>query len=128
LEKSTFLRGERDAWVACDDERAAREAAEGELMKECEVSAELRQKCSDLVTEAREAREKVAPLEKRVGNLTWESQEQSAAAERYKGEVTRLEALLAEKDLALNQNQANLSTAQGEVVLWHRSSKLVIGF
>jgi hypothetical protein len=117
LEKSTFLRGERDAWVACDDERAAREAAERELMKECEVSAELWQKCSDLVTEAREAREKVAPMEKRVGNLTWESQEQSAAAGRYEGEVARLEALLAEKDLALNQNQANLSTAQGEVVL-----------
>ena len=97
--------------MACDDERAAREAAEGELTKECEVSAELRQKCSDLVTEAREAREKVAPLEKRVGNLTWESQEQSAAAERYKGEVARLEALLAERDLVLNQSQADLSVA-----------------
>jgi len=42
LEKSTFLRGERDAWAACDDEKATREAAEGELMKECEISAELR--------------------------------------------------------------------------------------
>ena len=66
LEKSTFLRGERDAWVACDDEKAAREAAEGELMKECEISAELRQKCSALATEAQEAQEKVGPLEKRA--------------------------------------------------------------
>jgi len=41
LEKSTFLRGEWDAWAACDDEKAAREAAEGELTKECEISAEL---------------------------------------------------------------------------------------
>ena len=61
LEKSTFLRGERDAWAACDDEKAAREAAEGDLAKECEISAELRQLCSALATEAREAREKVAP-------------------------------------------------------------------
>ena len=122
LEKSIFLRGERDAWAACDDERAAQEAAEGELAKECEVSAELRQKCSDLATEAREAREKVAPLEKRVSDLTQESQEQIAAAKRYKGEVARLEALLAKKDLVLNQTQADLSAAQCEVVLWHRSS------
>ena len=84
LEKSTFLRGERDAWAACDDEKAAREATEGELAKECEISAELRQKCSALATEAQEAREKVAPLEKRVGDLTQESEEQRAAAERYK--------------------------------------------
>ena len=103
LEKSTFLRGEWDAWAACDDEKAAREAAEGELTKECEISAELQKKCSALVTEAREAREKVAPQEKRVGDLTQESQEQRVAAEWYKGEVARLEALLAEKDLALNQ-------------------------
>ena len=43
-------------------------------------------------------------------------------AEGYKGEVARLEALLAEKDLALNQAQADLSAAQSEVVCWHRSS------
>jgi len=73
-------------------------------------------------TEAREARESVAPLEKRVSDLTAESQEQRAAAERYKGEVARLEALLAEKNLALNQSQVNLSAAQGEVARWHRSS------
>ena len=97
--KSVFLRGERDAWATCDNEKAAREAAEGELTKECEISTELRQKCSDLVTEAREAQEKVAPLEKRVSDLTLESQEQSAAAERYKGKVTRVEALLTKKDL-----------------------------
>jgi hypothetical protein len=42
LEKSTFLHGEWDAWAACDDEKAAQEVAEGELAKECEVSAELR--------------------------------------------------------------------------------------
>ena len=47
-----FLHGERDAWAACDDEKAAREAAEGELMKECEVSAELRLKCLALATES----------------------------------------------------------------------------
>jgi len=117
-----FLRGERDAWAACDDEKAAREAAEGELMKECEISTELRQKCSALATEAREAREKVAPLEKRVSDLTRESQEQRAAAEGYKGKVARLEALLAEKDLALNQAQADLSVAQSEVARWHRST------
>ena len=121
LEKSTFLRGERDAWAAYDDEKAAREAVEGELVKECEISFELRQKCSALATEAREAQEKVALVLKRVGDLTQESQEQRAAAEGYKGEVSRLEALLAEKDLALNQAQADLSAAQGEVALWHRS-------
>ena len=63
-------------------------------------------------------------MEKRVSDLTLESQEQSAAAERYKGEVARVEALLAEKDLALNQAQASLAGAQGEVVLWHRSSEV----
>ena len=106
-----FLHGERDARAACDNEKAAREAAEGELTKECEICAELRQKCSDLAIEAQEAREKVAPLEKRVSDLTLESQEQCAAAERYKGKVARVEALLAEKDLALNQTQADLSAA-----------------
>ena len=75
-----------------------------------------------LATEAREAREKVAPLEKRVSDLTQESQEQRAAAERYKAEVARLEALLAEKDLALNQTQADLAAAQSQVARWHRSS------
>ena len=72
-------------------------------MKECEISVELRQKCSTLATETREARDKVAPLEERVGVLTQESEVQKVAAERYKGEVARLEALLAEKDLVLNQ-------------------------
>jgi len=47
-----------------------------------------------------------------------ESQEQRATAERYKGDVARLEALIAEKDLS----QVDLSAAQGEVVHWHRSS------
>jgi len=111
LEKSVFLRRERDAWAACEDEKAAREAAEGELVKECEISAELQQKCSALATEAREAREKVAPLEKRVSDLTQESQEQRAAVEGYKGEVARLKDLLVEKDLALNQSQVDLSAA-----------------
>ena len=106
-----ILRRERVAWVACKNEKAAREAAEGELAKECEISAELRQKCSALATEAREAREKVAPLEKRGSDLTLESQGQRATTERYRGEVTQLEALLAEKDLVLNQAQADLSTA-----------------
>ena len=73
LEKSVFLRRERDAWAVCENEKAAREAAEGELARECEISAELRQKCSDLATEAREAQEKVAPLEKRVSDLILES-------------------------------------------------------
>ena len=114
LEKSVFLHREHDAWAAYDNEKATREAAEGELAKECEISVELRQKCSALVVEAREAQEKVAPLEKRVSDLTLESQEQGAAAERYKGEVARLEALLAEKNLVLNQAQANLSAAQGK--------------
>ncbi|XP_021303830.1 myristoylated alanine-rich C-kinase substrate-like [Sorghum bicolor] len=86
LEKSVFLRRERDAWASYENERAAREAAEGELTRECEISAELRQKCSALASEARKAREKVAPLEKRVGDLTQESEEQKAAAEGYKGE------------------------------------------
>jgi len=61
-------------------------------------------------------------LEKRVGDLTQESEEQRAAAERYKGEVARLEALLAEKDHALNQTQADLAAAQSQVVRWNRSS------
>ena len=75
LEKSAFLHRERDAWATCENERAAREAAEGELVKECEISAELQQKCTALATEAREAREKVAPLEKRVGDLAQDSEE-----------------------------------------------------
>ena len=65
---------------------------------------------------------KGCPLEKRVSDLTQESEEQRAATERYKGEVTRLEALLAEKDLALNQTQADLAAAQSQVAHWHRSS------
>jgi len=69
LEKLTFLRGERDAWAACDDEKVAREAAEGELAKECEISAELRQKCSALATEAQEAQEKVTPWRRGSGTL-----------------------------------------------------------
>jgi chromosome segregation ATPase len=122
LEKSVFLCKERDAWTTCENKSAAREAAEGELAKECEISAELRQKCTALTTETREAQEKVAPLEKRVGDLTQESEEQRAAAEGFKGEVARLEALLAEKDLALNQARADLSAAQNEVARWHWSS------
>jgi len=55
--------------VSFENERAAREAAEGELAKECEISAELRQKCSALASEAREAWDKVAPLEERIGVL-----------------------------------------------------------
>ena len=51
-EKSNFLRRERDAWVAWPNESAAWEAAEGELAKECEVSADLRRKCSRLETKA----------------------------------------------------------------------------
>jgi len=122
LEKSVFLRRERDAWTTCENERTAREAAEGDLTKECEISAELRQKYTALATEVREAREKVAPLEKRVGDLTHESEERRTVAEGYRGEVARLEALLAEKDLTLSQAQAELSTAQSEVVHWHQSS------
>ena len=121
-EKSVFLRREKDAWASFEKKRAAREAAEGELAKECEISAELRQKCSALATEAREARDKVAPLEERIGVLAQESEVQKAAAERYKGEVARLEALLAEKDLALNQTQADLAAAQSQVANWHQSS------
>jgi len=122
LEKSVFLRKERDAWAICENERAYREADEGELAKECEISTELQQKCTALATEAREAREKVTPLEKRVGDLAQESEVQRAAAERYKAEVARLEALLAEKDLALTQTRADLAAAQSEVARWHRSS------
>jgi len=40
---------------------------------------------------------------------------------RYKGEVARLEALLTEKDLALNQTQADLAAAKCQVTRWHRS-------
>jgi len=65
---------------------------------------------------------KGCPLEKRVGDLTQESEEQRAATERYKGEVARLEVLLTEKDLALNQTQADLVVAQSQVARWNRSS------
>ena len=41
LEKSVYLPRETDAWATCENEKAAREAAEGELRKECEISAEL---------------------------------------------------------------------------------------
>ena len=88
--KSVFLCREKDAWASFEKERTAREATEGELAKEYEISAELRQKCSALATEAREARDKVAPLEERVGVLAQESEAQRAAAEGYKGEVARL--------------------------------------
>jgi len=47
------------------------------------------------MTEAREAQEKVASLEKRVSDLVLKSQERSTATERYKGKVTRVETLLA---------------------------------
>ena len=98
-EKSDFLRRERDAWVAWQDERAAREAAEGELAKECEVFTDLWRRCSGLETEARDAQAKVAPLEKRVSDLVLESQERNATAERYKGKVTRVETLLTQRTL-----------------------------
>jgi len=62
-----FLRREKDAWVSFEKERAAREAAEGDLAKECEISADLRQKCSALAAEAREARNKVAPWRRGSG-------------------------------------------------------------
>jgi len=91
-------------------------------VRECEVSAELRQKCSALATEAREARDKVAPLEERIGVLARESEAQKAAAEGYKGEVARLEALLAERDLAPNQTRADLDGALSQVARWHQSS------
>jgi chromosome segregation ATPase len=41
LEKSVYLPRETDAWATCENEKAAREAAEGELRKECEISAQL---------------------------------------------------------------------------------------
>jgi hypothetical protein len=102
LEKSSFLQRERDAWAVWQNERAAREAAEGERAWQCEICTNLRQNCSGLDTEAWEAWEKVAPLEKRVSDLVLESQERNTAAERYKGEVTQVETLLAQRDLALN--------------------------
>ena len=46
---------------------------EGELAKECEITADLWRRCSDHEIEARDARAKVAPLEKRVSNLVQES-------------------------------------------------------
>ena len=70
--------------------------AEGVLAGECEISIELWRKCSDLSAETREDREKVAYFEKRVSDLVLESQEQNTATERYKGEVTRVETLLAQ--------------------------------
>ena len=76
--------------------------AEGEFAKECEVSAELRRRCSGLKIEAQDAWAKVIPLEKRVSDLILESQERNTTIERYKGEVTRVETLLTQRDLALN--------------------------
>ena len=64
-----FLHREQDAWAACDNEKAAREAAEGELVKECEISVELRQKCSELVTEAQEAWGRLLPWRKGSATL-----------------------------------------------------------
>ena len=74
------------------------------------------------VIEAREAWDKVAPLEERIGVFAQETEVQKAAAEGYKGEVARLEALLAEKDLALNQAQTDLAGALSQVARWHQSS------
>ena len=48
-----------------------------------------------------------------ASDLVLESQERNAATERYKGEVTRVETLLAQRDLALNQAQKDLTEAQG---------------
>ena len=54
-------------------------------MKVCEVSADLQRRCSTIETEAREAREKVAPLEKRVSDLVQESLEWNATTENRPG-------------------------------------------
>ena len=89
----------------------------------CEISTELWRKSSDLATKAREAREKVAPLEKRVSNLVLESEERNTAVERYKGKVTRVETLLIQRDLALDQVQVDLFEVQGQVSLWHRRAE-----
>ena len=62
------------------------------------------------------------PLEEKIGVLAQETEAQKAAAEGYRGEVARLGALLAEKDLALNQAQTDLSGALSEVARWHQSS------
>ena len=122
-EKSVFLCREQDAWVAKQYEKAALEAAEGELVKECEVSTDLRQRCSKLKAEARDAREKVAPLLKRVSDLVQESQQRNAAAERYKGEVIRVETLLTQRDLALTQAQDELAEARRHVSQWQGQAK-----
>ena len=76
---------------------------EGELAKECEITADLWRRCSDNEIEARDARAKVAPLEKRVSDLIQESHERNTATERYQGEVIWVEALLTQRDLTLSQ-------------------------
>jgi chromosome segregation ATPase len=82
-------------------------------MKECEVTANLRRRCSELETEARDTRAKVATLEKRVSDLVQEAQEQNTAIERYQGEVIRVETLLTQRDLALYQAKDDLAEARG---------------
>jgi len=66
--------------------------------------------------------DKVAPLEEKIGVFAQETEAQKAAAEGYRGEIARLKALLAEKDLALNQAQTDLSGALSEVARSHQSS------
>ena len=54
-EKSEFLHRERDVWVALQENKAARDAAKGELAKECKVATNLWRRCSELETEARDS-------------------------------------------------------------------------
>jgi hypothetical protein len=68
-EKSEFLRHELDVWMALREEKAARELAEARLAKKCDEAADLHRRCTDLETEARDARARVAPLEKKVNDL-----------------------------------------------------------
>ena len=97
-EKSEFLCRERDVWTALQEEKAAQELAKERLVRKCDEAADLQRQCSELEAEARDAREKVAPLEKKVNDLgdalVREAQEWSVVAERYQGVVIQVETLL----------------------------------
>jgi len=67
--RSEFLQQERGTWIALGVERTARILPEERLSKKCDEAADLHRQCTELESEAREDRERVTPLEKKIDNL-----------------------------------------------------------
>lgn len=67
--KSEFIRWERDVWVDLGEERTTRALAKEKLSKKSTEAEGLCRRCSELKVEAREAWERVAPLEEKINSL-----------------------------------------------------------